>query len=81
MHTVPPHPHATLEPRELVTLGLLGARTGVGPRACSRWRVRDYPPVLPNLPARTRLVRVCATQRAGADSGLADPPILGVADR
>ena len=37
----PTHPEARLWPSEVLTLGLLHARTGVGHRACSRWLPRD----------------------------------------
>ena len=41
MHDLPKHPHATLGPSDVVTLGLLHARKGVGHRAGSRCLTRD----------------------------------------
>jgi hypothetical protein len=35
------HPQARLDPSEVVTLALLFALKGVGPRAFYRWLVRD----------------------------------------
>ncbi len=45
MHTVPKHAQANLYPSELVTLALLFALKGIGPRAFYRWLVRDYRPL------------------------------------
>lgn len=60
------------------------ARTGVGPRAFYRWLVRDYRPLFPHLPHRTRLFRLhpegTRTHRDWADYFLAAPTVLGVAD-
>src|ERR1700757_2735706 len=53
---IPPHPAAHLWPSEVVTLGLLHALKGVGNRAFYRWLTRDYRPLFPRLPERTRLV-------------------------
>ncbi len=80
MHDVPKHPQAKLYPSELVTLAVLFALKGVGPRAFYRWLVRDYRPLFPKLPHRTRLFRLFATHRAWADAFLAGPTVLGVAD-
>ena len=41
MPGLPTHPHATLWPSAVVTLGLLHALTGVGNRAVSRWLTQD----------------------------------------
>jgi len=80
MHDVPKHPQAKLYPSEIVTLALLFALKGAGPRPFYRWLVRDYRPLFPTLPHRTRLFRQFATHRAWADSFLAQPTVLGVAD-
>jgi hypothetical protein len=48
MPDLPKHPHATLWPSEVVTLGILHALTGVGHRAFSRWLTRDYRPLFPH---------------------------------
>jgi hypothetical protein len=42
--------------------------------------VRDYGPLFPKVPHRTRLFRLFATHRTWADYFLADPTVLGVAD-
>jgi len=56
---IPKHPEAHLWPSEVVTLGLLHALKGVGNRAFYRWLTRDYRPLFPRLPERTRLFRFC----------------------
>src|SRR5215510_4166220 len=58
---LPKHPEAHLWPSEVVTLGLLHALKGVGNRPCSRWLTRDYRPLFPRLPERTRLFRLFTT--------------------
>ena len=57
MRSLPKHPQATLWPSEVVTLGVLHALKGVGNRAFYRWLTRDYQPLFPHLPERTRLFR------------------------
>ena len=52
------HGQANLYPSEVVTLALLYALTGKGQRADLRWLTRDYGPLFPNLPCRTRLFRL-----------------------
>ena len=52
---LPKHPEARLWPSEVVTVGLLHARTGVGNRAFYRWLTRDYRALFPQLPERTRV--------------------------
>ena len=54
MQSVPTHPQAHLYPSEVVTIALLFALKGVGPRAFYRWLARDYRPLFPRLPERTR---------------------------
>ena len=51
---LPKHPQARLWPREVVTLGVLHALKGVGNRAFYRWLTRDYSPLFPYLPERSR---------------------------
>lgn len=80
MCAVPKHPQAHLYPSELVTLGVLYALKGSGARPFYRWLVRDYRPLFPRLPHRTRLFRLLATHRAWTDRFLADPTLRGVAD-
>jgi hypothetical protein len=58
---IPKHPEAHLWPSEVVTLGLLHALKGVGNRPFYRWLTRDYRPLFPRLPERTRLFRLLTT--------------------
>ena len=76
----PKHPQAKLYPSEVVTLALLFALKGVGPRAFYRWVRNNYRAWFPGLPHRTRLFRLFATHHAWADYFLAEPTLLGVAD-
>jgi hypothetical protein len=80
MKEVPKHPLAHLWPSEIVTLGVLFARKGVGNRAFYRWLSRDWRPLFPALPERTRLFRVLAAHRAWTEEFLATPSVLGVVD-
>jgi hypothetical protein len=76
----PKHPQAKLYPSEIVTLALLFALKGVGPRRFYRWLLRDYRSLFPNLPHRTRLFRLFATHADWSEAFLAHPTVLGVAD-
>lgn len=78
MRSVPKHPLASLWPSELVTIGLLHAIKGVGGRAFYRWLSRDFRPLFPGLPDRTRLFRLLRTYQAWAKAFLAAPTVLGV---
>jgi len=80
MHDLPKHPHATLWPSEVVTLGLLHALKGVGNRAFYRWLTRDYRALFPRLPERTRLFRLFMTHQAWTEAFLASPTVLGVTE-
>jgi len=80
MPGIPKHPHATLWPSEVVTLGLLHALKGVGNRAFYRWLTRDYRALFPQLPERTRLFRLFMTHHAWTQVFLASPTVLGVID-
>ena len=80
MTDVPHHSQATLAPGEIVTLTLLYALKGTGQRAFWRWLTRDYQPLFPHLPDRTRLFRLFATHQDWTDRFLAEPTLLGVAD-
>ena len=77
---LPKHPQAQLYPSEVVTLGLLYALKGVGPRAFYRWLWKNYRHWFPTLPERTRLLRLFAAHTAWTEDFLADPTPLGVAD-
>jgi hypothetical protein len=80
MDAIPTHPEAHLWPSEVVTLGLLHARKGVGNRPFSRWLTRDYRALFPCLPERTRLFRLFTTHQDWAKVFLAAPTVLGVID-
>src|SRR5262249_29092648 len=76
----PKHPEAHLWPSEAVTLGLLHALKGGGNRAFYRWLKRDYRPLFPRLPERTRLFRLFVTHQDWTQAFLASPTVLGVID-
>jgi hypothetical protein len=80
LHDMPKHPEAHLWPSEMVTLGLLHALKGVGNRAFHRWLTRDYRPLFPRLPERTRLFRLFKTHQDWTQVFLASPTVLGVID-
>jgi hypothetical protein len=80
LHAIPKHPEAHLWPSEVVTLGLLHALKGVGNRAFYRWFTRDYRPLFPRLPERTRLFRLFKTPQDWTRAILAAPTVLGVID-
>jgi hypothetical protein len=77
---IPKHPEAHLWPSEVGTLGLLHALKGVGNRAFYRWLTRDFRPLFPLLPERTRLFRLFTTYHDWAQAFLAAPSVLGVID-
>lgn len=80
MSQVQKHAQANLYPSELVTIGLLFAIKGVGNRPFYRWLRRDYRPLFPKLPERTRLFRLLALHQEWTEHFLAEPTVLGVAD-
>ena len=80
LHALPTHPEAHLWPSEVVTLGLLHARKGVGNRPFYRWLTRDSRAVFPRLPERTRLLRLFTTHQDWTQAFLAAPTVLGVID-
>jgi hypothetical protein len=65
LRAIPKHPAARLWPSEVVTLGLLPALKGGGNRAFYRWLTRDYRPLFPRLPERTRLFASSRPIRTG----------------
>ena len=71
------HTQANLRPSEVVTLAILFALKGVGNRAFYRWLERDYRPLFPKLPVRTRLFRLFNTHRHWTKVFMADPSFLG----
>jgi hypothetical protein len=80
MLDVPKHPAAKLYPSAVVPLALLFAIKGGGTRAFSRWLTRDYRPLFPQGPERTRWARLFKTHTAWTTRFLAAPTVLGVAD-
>ncbi len=79
MADVPKHAQASLYPSEIVTLALLFALKGVGPRAFYRWLSNNYRDWFPGLPERTRLFRLFATHRDWTRLFLEAPTVLGIA--
>src|SRR2546428_744364 len=77
---IPKHPEAHLWPSEVVTLGLLHALKGGGNRAFYRWLTKDYRPLFPRLPERTRLFRLFTTHQDWKQAFLAAPTVLGGVD-
>jgi len=80
MKDVSKHPQANLYPSELTTLGLLYALKGVGQRAFYRWVLRDYKPLFPRLPDRTRLFRALSVHQDWTRRFLAKETMLGICD-
>ena len=62
------HSQAKLYPSEVVTLALLFALKGCGQRAFYRWLTRDFRPLFPDLPSRTRLFRLFNSHRHYTDA-------------
>ena len=61
-------------------MGLLHALKGGGNRPFYRWLTRDYRPLFPRLPERTRLFRLLKTHQDWTEAFLAAPTVLGVID-
>jgi hypothetical protein len=80
MPDYPKHPLANVWPSEIVTVGILFALKERGTRAFYRWLSRDWRPLFPALPERTRLFRLLATHRMWSEEFLAMPSVLGVVD-
>lgn len=80
LHDSPKHDLAQLYPSEVVTLGLLFALKGLGPRPFYTWFVDNYASYFPNLPERTRLFRLLDAHADLTELFLAQPTLLGVAD-
>ena len=80
MPDVKRHSQAHLHPSEIATLGLLHALKGSGPRPFMRWLQRDFAPLFPRLPDRTRLFRLFKAHHDWVRRFLADPSVLGVCD-
>ena len=80
MATVQKHPQARLYPSEVVTLALRFALKGVGNRAFYRWLSRDFRPLFPKLPERTRLFRLFNSHRKWTRRFMAAPSLIGLID-
>lgn len=74
------HAQANLRPSEVVTIAILFALKGVGNRAFYRWLERDYLPLFPKLPDRTRLFRLFNSHRHWTSIFMADHSLLGLVD-
>ena len=77
---MPKHSQASLYPSEVVTLALLYALSGKGNRAFWRWLNRDYRPLFPKLPCRTRLFRLFNSHDYLIGEFLAPASLIGVID-
>lgn len=80
MYGVPKHSQVKLYPSEVVTLALLFALKGGGSRAVYRGLVRDFRPLFPNLPERTRLFRLFYSHRELTEQFTAERSMMGVFD-
>jgi hypothetical protein len=78
LRTIPKHPEGHLWPSEVITWGLLHILKGAGNWAFYRWLTRDYRPLFPRLPERTRLFRLFTTHQDWTRAFLAAPTVLGV---
>lgn len=77
---VPKHPQAQLWPSEVVTLAMVFALKGVGPRPFYRGLVRDYSDRFPNLPERSRRFRSFKSHWHWSQAFMGEVTRLGVAD-
>ena len=77
---LPKHTQGKLYPSEIVTLAMLHALSGKGQRKFWRWLSRDYRPLFPNLPSRTRLFRLFNAHQKFVNAFMAQPSLLGVID-
>jgi hypothetical protein len=80
MRETPKHSQARLHPGRIVTLAFIFAIKGVGTRPFDRWLRRDFEPLFPRLPERTRLFRLFKTYRTWTEQFMAEPTVLGVID-
>ena len=74
------HPLSKLHPSEVVTLGMLQALRGEGPRAFHRWVQKELATLFPRLPERSRLGRLLEQHARLAQQFLAAPTLFGVCD-
>lgn len=80
MRTARQHCQAKLKPSEVVTLAMLFALKGVGNRAFYRWLKRDYLPLFPKLPERTRLFRLFNSHCHWTQQFMVEPSLIGIID-
>ena len=80
MLDVPKHAQSKLYPSEIVTMGLTFALKGVGCRAFYRWLKRNFGPLFPGLPERTRFYRLLKRHRCWLTRFMAAPSLIGVID-
>lgn len=80
LKAVKKHPQAKLYPSEIVTLSLLFAIKGSKNRAWYRWIINNYKHLFPNIPDRTRLIRLFKSHQKYVKLFLEDETILGVSD-
>ena len=81
LQDVPKHSQANLYPSEVVTLGILFALKGsLGQRGFYRWLERNFQPLFPRLPERTRLFRLFQSHQKWVRRFLAQPSLLGLCD-
>ena len=74
------HPLSKLHPSEVVTLGMLQALRGEGPRAFHRWLCKELKSLFPRLPERSRLGRLLEQHAPWVQRFLAQPTLFGVCD-
>ena len=77
----PQHPQAVLFLSEVVTIGALYAMKRVSRRAFYHRLTDNYGQLFPKLPDRTRLLRRLEAKSGWTGCLLAQPTLLGVADR
>ena len=80
MSDVHHHPQSSFYPSEVVTLALLFVLKGGPHRAFYRWVQRDLRPLFPNLPERTRLLRLFKRHAPTTQRFLAPPSFFTVMD-
>src|SRR5690349_5568646 len=71
---------AQLYPSEIITIGLLFSLKGVHFRAFYRWLKGDWLHLFPNLPERTRLLRLLAQYEMLTDHFLVEPNAESIID-
>ena len=77
----PRHSQAIRSVSEVVTIGILYGVKGVSQRACYPWLKDNYGCPSPQLPERTRQFRRRHTQQYWTGRFLAQPTLMGIADR